>query len=391
MQNATLLFEVAQGQIPLEFSYRRLIEMFPKKRLTPLKTMHGRDFMNVVGSIIFEGSWESSDIEAVVSLQYPYWLGDIDTPENRKTFVQHQILEALASEFIEAEVRISDVPLRTLHYQLWVRQLENKDFAAEHPQEPVQDTTSKDGGGEIEDAIELEADEEDDDVNDEETELPKENEEKARRLRAFENTLPKFFHPRIFAGFWRNQLERPNIDWSRSVVVVPAHQLTFDSAGGNRSNSERWLNSTILGSHHKDRSFDIRNAELALAKIGIPYPDGVKGFVRRQFPQQDEYFWPEIIAAIWRIVAVKGLGTKHGDNALIRDELDKYFVEAGFTDTAGNKQPGISTLNKVIGEVVDQFKRKELHTPVLVNTNTYSPKLLSKKPHKHGGHKNINT
>lgn len=353
--------------------------MFPKKRLVPISTMFGRSFMEAVGSEIFGATWKVSDVKAEIDKDYPYSLGGSDTPELRKTFIQHQILSGLESGKLVAQVQLVDPAYDVLHYRLMTKDTQGKQrfsslFADETTFIQAYRKTKADEEKEDCDA----SDELDEEADDD----PEEDEEYDRNslIWRFGSTLPTTFEPRVDSVFWQQCLDDPDqIDWWRSTINVSPKYLIFDKVGGYTLGKEAVLDASILGKESLFAAFAIRDAEAALAKIGVAHPEGVKGPGLRRYEQQDDGFWPEMIAVCWRVMAIQGLSGKRGDRNKLVAEMFKYLRHAGVYDgEKGNKDlvaPSESSLANLAGEITQQFEKKDCYSRVNSITGRYTRKL----------------
>ena len=306
--------------------------------------------MDAVGVKVFGKQWTATDIKAVIRDSNPYFVNNSDDGVMRKKLVQLIIIEALDSRKIEAEISIPDS--RQLVYNLWVRDSASSKGSASTPLPIVSAIVSP--------AAPLDANSDEEDEDEAKFDFP------------FEQ-YKKFFgsniRPSIRHASWANKLKTDKIDWFRSEVEL--EPLDFMCVTVQMRNAPRAIHfsNNIIGDDINIRNLWIKNAVRAVEQFAeMPAQIMPVGWGPAYVAKTKEV-WPEIIAAIWRIIAINGY-TIDVKQSTIREALIDYLTAQGFDEEKESlkKIPSTASLNEVLKEIFNQWRLRLLSASVKINT-----------------------
>jgi len=329
--------------------------------------MTAAEFMAACGSRIFGESWRWTDLKETVERP---WSWDASTAAGRKAMLQHRILTALSLGEITAEVHLVNIDPRAFLYRVWRKEGGHTRFFSKHPERPPPERSED----EEEDSSETEPEKHEKMHSKKEliaAALKEEEEELiAEELHEFEREVPDHVRPRVQAEFWK--VGESTIDWPRSQVEIPSINLRIDKTG--EYNRDIALDEHIVerGSHFYVLYF--RNAKKAISVITkapsiLTKPWGGK------LSSRVTIFWPEIIAAIWRKIAIDPPKDERGRQDRLVQYVNAYLAEQGYTYDVDDEMdiPSVATIRNVVHEVLLQWDRKSLDSSVLVNSGRPIP------------------
>lgn len=363
---------------------------FYVRQLKPGHPLRARDFMHAVGLRTFGDLWEFQDIKTEISDSDPYRLGNSQQSEDRKIFVQFNILDALATGKITAEVHIGGISPRDLYYRLWCRDPAHKLFKRAFPNGSPPEYDGDADSNCYEELVNrlLPARPSDHSGQKSSADLAhaiaiKENirDELEDAWLDFEEEVPEDLTARIGQDFWVKSLERCTVDWYRSDVEIPARDLVLelaDSALGRKIK----LDEEMLQSRSVTAILWIRNAESAI-KTASTIPAALEKIDwGTEHLKNKKYNGPELIAAIWRIIAIKELKRGHGVQAKILEHLEE-FLNRELREGETTPPHTDSRLLNVVSEICHQWENFEFDADITVNTGAHLRKPPRKKSISH--------
>src|SRR5207302_484755 len=90
--------------------------------------------------------------------------------------------------------------------------------------------------------------------------------------------------------------------------------------------------------------------------------------------ERQSHPWLEIIAATWRILAIRRPADDHGLQEEIANDVHDYLQNVIFVRDE-NRVQAMSGLRNVVGEVLHQWRNKQLDSSVIVNTSKQMPRF----------------
>lgn len=338
----------------------------PKKLLVPIERMPLSQFYELVGEEMFGNDWkripaQPTDVSVGVQSQSPV---PSDEPELKEDLVKAQILRALRSGKLTAEFHFKKTTLMNkivIDVQKWVHDEKRKLYKA------GQRKSRQLGVGSGSNSPLEEEEEEEIEAKPPGYCLPAEIEyEPGRRFKAIEHTDP--IYPAIDKGFWELDEASSEIPGMPSTTV-PIQHLKLDRQGGNPFEKVVPLDGVPLGIQHESGRIWIREPGRAIdGAIDWPNSRQVEGW-GSVYVRYRQIFWPELIAMIWRLIAIKDYKPYHGVIDKIFKDLEDHLAQReGAKALPRHLQVSDTVLKEIISKVVKQLEKGEgaLLEPVLV-------------------------
>ncbi|MFT3989013.1 hypothetical protein [Aestuariivirga sp.] len=174
---------------------------------------------------------------------------------------------------------------------------------------------------------------------------------------------------KICNTYWENEDAVLHLYRPTPTVALPSSALMLDADGGSPFKPAMELAGIDIGLSRVQGWLQVRNPSDAIDDCHPPVSE-VAGW-GATYKNYERVFWPEIIAWIWRNIAVNQRTIKHGIGQAIFRDLDAYFdygiAHGAFSD---NVRPSAKTLQEVISRIVEQWEggTKSNSLPVLVNS-----------------------
>jgi hypothetical protein len=339
---------------------------FPRKAFTRSEEMLLRNFVDQAGKLVWPALWKSSNV-ALLDKDSGYEvprLDDFSNPIAQALSVRNQIIESLASGATVATTRLVNSALFSREPTM--------SFGAAF-KEAVSVGVSFQGQTFEDDAT-------DDDDDDDKVPTVSES---VRKQRAADE-LSRFGRLPILiaAKFWETPESLNSVDWTSSTVEIAPKYLRVIHKSETRALSA----GSLMYTHSPLKvTVSMRDPWVSLAKLYDlpPVPDEL---ALAQYAEFRAAFWPELMAAGWRAVAI----SRPADNALaatwvarltatwVAERMKEYLKMRGYVeeedsvphDPRPNVMPDFSSLRSRAAQIVGQLKRgdKSLTAPVMVLT-----------------------
>ena len=338
----------------------------PKKLLVQIERVPLSQFYELVGEEMCGKDWKRTpaqppDVSVDTQSQSPVPSYELELKEN---LVKAQILQALQSGKLTAEFHFKKTALAqqtAIDVQKWVHEKKRKLYKADQRKRRQLGTGS--GGNSP-----LEEEEEEIEVKRPGYYLPEEIEyELGRRFKAIEHIGSIYLA--IDKDFWELDEASSEIPGMPSTTV-PIQQLKLDWRGGSPFERIVSLDGVPLSIQHEYGRIWIREPSLAI-DVAIDWPSSrqVEGW-GNAYARYRQIFWPELIAMIWRLIAIKDYEPCHGViDELCKDLRHHLEQREGTEALPRHLQVSDKVLKEVVSKVVKQLEtgKPALLEPVLVN------------------------
>jgi hypothetical protein len=166
---------------------------------------------------------------------------------------------------------------------------------------------------------------------------------------------------RIPQSYWGADFDSNDIDWRSSTISIsPTHIVPL-----------RYIESDKTLFHIKDGAvinvaLYVVHPDFVLSKTSEIPPVLTRALIE-QLKGVRPYFWTEITAATWRILA-EGPEDKHGLEAHIIRVLRDYMRHHGLHEHEKGLEPSESAMKSVVGKILQQWRTQDAQSRVLVSS-----------------------
>ena len=388
-------------------------------------------FMQLVGPRIFGTAWSDADIRSLLDPEgkleiMTLFMGNSEDPAHRRFFVQARILDMLAAEEIVAAVDIPKPNWEKICVDAWsgdpdfenyFSALSPEQWGAMNAQKIVEHKHGRTGR--------LLASIDDEDESDDEVSSDIEFAQNFDRVRPYFQALKSLKSLSVTAtvtgAYWAELIGEGSVpfidsrlDWVGSRLMVPAKYLDFDYSHPTVSQASPLIvRKAPLGQNEPQQSKAAVMEKIArkalegyldrmLGKYQLKIQNPAEAVKRvaqqphyidntgwgQQFMEGERHYWPLVIAATWRVIALKlkkkeiSLTENHpeyGVQAKIRKDLLDY-LDAQTADV--HERPSENSLKKIIKGICNQFYGQEHEANIFFNLTDAGLMMQREKPAK---------